>query len=168
MRAAAAGLDPAAETEVATSTATILRRGLLWLTILGTVGMALELALLRHWDNELESIPFAALGILAVAIVLVARRPNARSITAARALATAVLVTSANGVFIHVRANYEAAPLDFRYTDSWPTTPEAVRWLLAATDTVGPSPTLAPAAIAFMALALLLGTIRHPSSAPSA
>ena len=127
----------------------------------------MELALLRHWDNGLALIPFAALAVLTIAIILVARRPDARAITAARALATAVLVTSAIGVLIHIRANYEAAPLDFRYTDSWPTTSEPVRWLLAATDTVGPSPTLAPAAIAFMALALLLATIHHPSR-PSA
>lgn len=112
-------------------------------------------------------IPFATLGVLAVAIVLVARRPNPRSLMAARAMTTAALVTSAIGVFIHVRANHEAAPLDFRYTDSWPTTPEPIRWLLAATDTVGPSPTLAPAAIAFMALALLVATIRHPNSVTS-
>jgi hypothetical protein len=143
--------------------ADLLRRGLLWLAVLGTVSTAVELALLRHWDNPLELIPFGALGVLAVAIALVARRPTGRSIVLARALAASVLVVAAVGVLVHVRANYEAAPLDFRYTDSWPTTPEPIRWLLAASDTVGPSPTLAPAAIAFMALALLLATLRHPA-----
>jgi hypothetical protein len=168
MRTGARGDHPAADTRAATSTAAMLRRGLLWLSILGTIGTAVELALLRHWDNGLEVIPFAALGVLAVAIILVAWRPYGTFITAARALATAVMVTSAVGVVIHVRANYEAAPLDFRYTDSWPTTPELLRWLLAATDTVGPSPTLAPTAIAFMALALLVATIRLPDGVPSA
>jgi len=143
--------------------AALLRRGLLWLAVLGTGGAVVELALLRHWDNPLELIPFAALAVLAVAIVLVARRPTRRSIMVARGLATGVLVVAAIGVLVHVRANYEAAPLDFRYTDSWPTTAEPIRWLLAATDTVGPSPTLAPTAIAFMALALILASIRHPA-----
>jgi len=140
-----------------------LRRGLIWLAILGTASTAVELAMLRHWDNALELIPFAALGVLAVAIVLVARSPTGRSIALARALAGSVAFVSAVGVLVHVRANYEAAPLDFRYTDSWPTIPEPIRWFLAATDTVGPSPTLAPAAIAFMALALLIATLGHPA-----
>ena len=144
----------------------LLRRGLLWLAILGTIGTTLELVLRRHWDNLLQLIPFGALGALAVAIVLVVRRPSARSIRTARALAAAVLVTSVIGVLIHVRSNYESAPLDFRYTATWPTTAEPIRWLLAATDTVGPSPTLAPAAIAFMALALLIATVRHPAGRP--
>ena len=98
-----------------------------------------------------------------MAIVLVARRPTARSIRVARILAVSVLITAAIGVFAHVHANYESAPLDFRYTDSWPTTAEPIRWLLAFTDTVGPSPSLAPLAMAFVALALLLATIRHPA-----
>jgi hypothetical protein len=144
--------------------AAFLRRSLLWLAALGTLGTALELVLLRHWDNPLELIPFVALGVLGVAIVMMARRPEARSVAIARALALSVLIVSAVGVFVHIRSNYEAAPLDFRYTLSWPTTPEPIRWLLAATDTVGPSPTLAPAAIAFLALALLIVTLRHPSS----
>ena len=148
--------------------AAFLRRSLLGLAALGTLGTALELVLLRHWDNPLELIPFAALGALIVAIVVMARRPGARSIAIARALALTVLIVSAVGVFIHIRSNYEAAPLDFRYTASWPTTPEPIRWLLAATDTVGPSPTLAPAAIAFLALALLIVTLRHPASSGSA
>lgn len=152
-----------AERDRPTSSEDLLRRGLLWLAALGTAGTALELVLLRHWDNPLELIPFGALGVLAVAILLVVRRPSARSIGSARVLASAVLVTSVIGVLIHVRSNYESAPLDFRYTASWPTTPEPIRWLLAATDTVGPSPTLAPAAIAFMAFALLIATIRHPA-----
>ena len=155
---------PIARPDQSTSSADTLRRGLVWLAIVGTIGTTLELILIRHWDNALELIPFVALAVLAVAIVLVVRRPTARSIAVARGLAMAVLVTSAIGVAIHIRSNYEAAPLDFRYTASWPTTPEPIRWLLAATDTVGPSPTLAPAAIAFMALALLIATLRHPAT----
>lgn len=145
-------------------TADLLRRGLLWLAVLGTASTAAELTLQRHWDNELQLIPFAALGVLAVVIALVALRPSRRSIVLARGLAVAVLIVAVVGVLVHVRANYEAAPLDFRYTDSWPTTAEPIRWLLAATNTVGPSPTLAPLAIGFMAIALLIATVRHPAT----
>ncbi len=142
-----------------------VRRWLIVLAAIGTIGTTLELVLLRHWDDGLQVIPFVALGALGVAIVLVARRPTAWSIRVARILTGAVLVTAAIGVFVHIRANYETAPLDFRYTDSWPTTSEPVRWLLAATDTVGPSPSLAPLAMAFVALVLLLATIDHPALA---
>jgi hypothetical protein len=62
-----------------------------------------------------------------------------------------------------LRRPLRGGPLDFHYTASWPTTPEPIRWLLAATDTVGPSPTLAPMALAFIALALLFATLRHPA-----
>ncbi len=112
-------------------------------------------------------IPWAALAVLAIAVVLVIRRPNRRAILVARVLAVVVLVTSAFGVFIHIWANYETAPLDFRYTDTWPTTSEPVRWLLAATDTVGASPSLAPTAMAFVALVLLLATVGQPATGPA-
>jgi hypothetical protein len=158
-----AAIERTATQTVAEPTAALLRRGLVGLAAVGTVGTALELALLRHWNGGLQVIPFAALGVLGLAIGLVARRPSARSIRVARILAMVVLVTSVVGVFVHVQSNYEAAPLDFRYTDSWPTTSEPVRWLLALTDTVGPSPSLAPLAMAFVAVALLLAALRHPA-----
>lgn len=140
----------------------VMRRGLLALASAGTIGVALELLLLRHWTEARELIAWVAVAVLAVAVLLV-RRPTRRAIRVARGLAVAVLATSVVGVLVHVWANYEAAPLDARYTASWPTTPEPVRWLLAATDTVGPSPSLAPLALAFVALVLLLALIRHPA-----
>jgi len=144
---------------------TILRRSLIWLAALSAAGTGLELLLLRHWDNGLELIPFASIGVLAVAIAVLVARPGRRAVQATRAIAAVVAASGAIGVFIHIRSNYEAAPLDFRYTDSWATTAEPIRWLLAATDTVGPSPTLAPAALTFAALALLAATLRHPALA---
>jgi hypothetical protein len=156
-----AGTTPPAPASAGTATADLLRRSLLGLAAVGTVGTAFELALLRHWESGLELIPWIALGILGVAIWLLAIRPVRRRVLVARALSIAVAAIGAIGVLVHVRANYEAAPLDFRSTDSWPTTAEPIRWLLAATDTVGPSPTLAPTAITFIALVLLAATIRH-------
>lgn len=143
----------------------LLRRWLIAISALATVGTVLELLLLRHWDNGLEVIPFVSLAILGGAIAILASASSSRAVRVARLVASAVAASGAIGVFIHVRANYEAAPLDFRYTDSWPTTAEPIRWLLAATDTVGPSPTLAPAALTFAALALLAATLHHPALA---
>jgi hypothetical protein len=152
--------DPPAEGQ---STADVLRRSLIGLAAIAAAGTGLELVLLRHWDNGLEVIPFIALVVLGLAVGVLAARPGRRAVRIVRILAASVAIVGAVGVFIHIRSNYEAAPLDFRYTDSWPTTAEPIRWLLAATDTVGPSPTLAPAAIAFAAIVLLAATLRHPA-----
>jgi hypothetical protein len=145
------------------SNAELLRRSLIGLAALGGIGTALELGLLRHWNSLLEWIPWISLAILAAALALLVIRPRRRRVLLARGLAAVVAASGVIGVLVHVRENYEAAPLDFHYTASWPTTPEPIRWLLAATDTVGPSPTLAPMALAFIALALLFATLRHPA-----
>jgi hypothetical protein len=153
----------AAEPRDAPSSVVAIRRGLLALAAGGTIGVALELLLLRHWTEARELIAWVAVAVLGVAVSLAIRRPTRRTILVARGLGVVVLVTSAIGVFVHVWVNYEAAPLDARYTTSWPTTSEPVRWLLAATDTVGPSPSLAPLALAFVALVLLLALVQHPA-----
>jgi hypothetical protein len=142
-----------------------LRQGLIGLALLGTAGTALELLSLRHFNGVLQLIPWIALAVLGVAIALVARARTERSIRIGRVLAVIVLVSSVVGVVIHVNANFEAGPLDFRYTAAWPAMSDLQRWLLAATDSVGPSPTLAPMASAFMSLALLLATLGHPALA---
>jgi hypothetical protein len=140
----------------------LLRRCLIGLAALGGIGTALELGLLRHWNSLLEWIPWISLAILGLAVGLLVR-PGRRRVQLARGLALAVAASGLIGVLVHIRENYEAAPLDFQFTTSWPTTPEPIRWLLAATDTVGPSPTFAPAALAFVALALVFATLRHPA-----
>ena len=43
------------------------------------------------------------------------------------------------------------------------TTAEPIRWILAFTDTVGPAPSLAPTALAFVCTCLLLATLGHPA-----
>jgi len=51
----AAAADPDGVTGIDATTsiaAVVVRRGLLWLSILGAAGTALELALLRHPDNN--------------------------------------------------------------------------------------------------------------------
>jgi hypothetical protein len=158
-------VEPSAGDIVADSEGPLLRHWLIAISGLAAVGTALELLLLRHWDNGLEVIPFVSIAALGVAIAILASAHSPRAVHVARLVSSVVSASGAIGVFIHVRANYEAAPLDFRFTDSWPATAEPIRWLLAATDTVGPSPTLAPAALTFAALALLAATLRHPALA---
>ena len=79
----------------------------------------------------------------------------------AQELADAVGVDR-NTVLAAYRQLRDAGVLDFHYTATWPTMSEVERWWLAATGGVGPSPSLAPASLAFAALLLLLASIRLP------
>ena len=141
----------------------LLRRSLVLLAALGSVVTSLELALMRHWDGALQLVPWPAIAALAIGVLLVLGHPGRRRIQAARLIAVGVLVVAAVGVAIHVWANYDAGVLDARYTLTWAAKGELERWLLAATDAVGPTPVMAPAALGFMALALSFSTLRHPA-----
>jgi hypothetical protein len=73
------------------------------------------------------------------------------------------MLASLWGIFEHVEANYDAAPLDFNYANTWDTLPETTRWWLALSKSVGPSPPLAPGALAQAGLCVLLASLRHPA-----
>ena len=140
----------------------LLRRCFLALTVTGIVGTAVELALSRHWTSAIQLIPWYALGTLTLAVVLLVARPGPRVVRAVQVLAVAVVLTSCLGIFEHVLANYDAAPLDFRYSSKWATMSTTSRWWAAANESVGPSPTLAPGALAQAAVCLLFATLGHP------
>jgi hypothetical protein len=141
----------------------ILRRGLLWLGALTSAGLVVELAVERHWAQPIQFVAWGALGVVAVAIAVVAWRPSRRRLRLAQILAVAVILSAGWGIWEHVEANYEAGPLDFRYADTWDGVPEITRWWLAASKTVGPSPPLAPGALAQASVCVLLATLRHPA-----
>lgn len=146
--------------------ATTLRRGILALAALGVVGTSVELVFLRHWTEATQLIVWPAMLLLAVGVLIVARRPTPERIRWARRLAGVVLVIAILGVLIHVHANLEAAPLDGDYEATWSTLPTLQQWWLAITGGVGPAPTLAPGALAEIAFALLLATVAHPALRP--
>lgn len=146
----------------AASSAGILRRSLLLLAALGTAGTAVELALERHWDGVIQLIPWFAIALLVLAIVLLVRSPNRWRVVWARILGGFVVFIAFIGVAEHVISNHDSDPLDFRYATSWTSIGEVERWFLAVTDSVGPSPTLAPMALAFMSLAVVFATLGHP------
>jgi hypothetical protein len=144
----------------ALSTETILRNGLIGLACLSTAATLTELLLLRHFGSALALIPWAASVLLIIAIALVVAETS-RSIRAARGVGVIVLGIAAIGVGVHVWSNYKAGPLDAEYMYTWATLGFPVRLFLAATGTVGPSPALAPMALAFSSLCLMLSTVRH-------
>jgi hypothetical protein len=145
------------------SAAPALRRGLLWLGALTSTGIGVELAVERHWTQPIQLVAWVALGIVVVALAVVAWRPSRRGVRLAQILAALVIFGTLWGIWEHVAANYEAAPLDFNYATTWDSLPETTRWWLALSKTVGPSPPLAPGALAQVGLCVLLATLRHPS-----
>jgi hypothetical protein len=148
--------------QAARSTAALLRESLVALAALNTGGLALELASLRHWKSPVQLIPWAAVVVLAAAAVLLAVFPERRTVRAVRVLAGCVAVIAAVGVYEHVKANYQAGPLDFRYADRWATMPVWARLWAAVSGSVGPAPAFAPAVLAIAALCLWFATLRHP------
>jgi hypothetical protein len=143
----------------------VLRRGLLWLAALSCAGIGVELAADRHWTQPVQFVAWGALVAVGVALVMVAWRPTRASLRLARLLLIVVMLCAVLGIWEHVYANYDAGGLDFEYADTWDSLPETQRWWLAISKTVGPSPPLAPAALAQASLAVLLATLRHPALA---
>ena len=68
-------------------------------------------------------------------------------------------IASSFGVYEHIVANYHTGPLDFRYTDRWPTMSAWSRWWAVSTGTVGPSPPIAPAILALACACLVLAAM---------
>ncbi len=141
----------------------LLRRGLLALAALTTLGIAVELYTERHWTKPVQLIAWAALALTALAIALLLGHPSAGRVRAAQAVAAIVAISAAVGVWQHIQANYDAGPLDRRYAQTWEGMSALSRWWLATRKGVGPSPPLAPGALTQAALCVLLATVRHPA-----
>ncbi len=144
---------------------TVVRRALLALTMAGILATTFELASERHWNGVEQLIPWVALGVLAIALVLACLR-NGTAQLLARTLAVLVMCASLYGVFDHATANHHSGPLDQRYADTWDAIPATEQWWLAITKTVGPAPTLAPGILAQTALMLVLAGLLHGARRP--
>jgi hypothetical protein len=143
--------------------ASTFRRAALWLAALSVLALAVELAVERHWTRPSQLIAWGALALAAVSIGLVRWRPSPGSLRAARLLAAAVVLSALVGIWQHVESNYEAGPLDAEYGEGWDNLSETTRWWLAVSKTVGPSPLLAPGALAQAGVLVLLAA-QLPSS----
>jgi hypothetical protein len=154
----------------ASGTLLLLRRGLLGLALVTTLALGLELAAERHWTRPSQLVAWAALAALLAAVGLAAGKPDdgkpdasaatPARVQLARLLAVLVVVSAVWGIWEHVASNYEAGELDQEYMLRWEGLPEASRWWLALSKTVGPSPPLAPGALAQAGACVLLATIR--------
>jgi hypothetical protein len=144
--------------------ASILRTALIGLSAVGALGAAADLAIARHWQTPVQYIPWITLIVIGVGITFLAARPSPLTIKAVRVIALVVAAASAFGVYEHVDANYAAGPLDAVYGETWDSLSPLTQWWTAATQGVGPAPTLAPGVLAYAALSLFLATLRHPAN----
>jgi len=135
-----------------------LRHGLLILAAFGVVLTAIELAMLRHWGTFEEVIPWFILAITAGLIVAVATRPSPPVVRVVRWASLGLAAATTYGILEHVSRNHESGALDAVYGPKWDTMSSMSQWWAAATESVGPAPPLAPAALALGAVCLLLAT----------
>ena len=145
-----------------TDTATILRRSMLGLAAAGIIATALELATLRHWTTTTQLIPWFVLGICTVGVLIVGIGSSRQMIRIVRFTALVGAIGGLYGLFIHIKSNYDAAILDYHYTDRWPTMSLTSKLWAASTGQVGPSPVLAPAVLTQIGVCMALATLRHP------
>lgn len=143
--------------------ADLMRWGLILLATMSIGGTAVELAMLRHWGSKTQLVPWFCLGLLTLATVALVIRPTARVIQSLRVACAIVAAGAGVGVYMHIRENYRAGPLDAAYSDRWESMSTLSQLWAAFTKTVGPSPALAPMVLIMAALCLIIATLRHPA-----
>ena len=131
------------------------RRLLLFILLLGVVGIMAELLLLAHTEDATQWIPIALGGITIVLSAAVAARPSPGSIRLFRAVMVLMILSGAVGMYLHFRANTE-----FQLEMDASLTGFALfrKSIVAKTP-----PALAPGAMAQLGLIGLAYTFRHPA-----
>ena len=133
-----------------------LRQLLLALILIGTVGLQVELALLRHAESATQWIPHIALLIGLIATAAVYFRPAPATLRAFQVIMAGFLVVGALGIYFHLRGNVEFA------LERDPTlTGAGLIWKALR----GATPALAPGALAQLGLLGLLYSYKHPAFA---
>ncbi len=139
--------------------ADVLRVVLLVLVVLGVAGTAGELALERHWHDWIQLLPWVAVGGVCIGLAALLVRVSNITVWLARMLAVLAIAMAVVGIWQHLAANYDTAPLDGRYTDRWESMSLAERWWEVGRGEVGPAPMLAAGVLLQIGLALGGATI---------
>jgi hypothetical protein len=142
----------------------LLRRGVLIVACVTSLGLLVELGAERHWTQPVQLVAWAAVAATLAAAWLAWTARTPPPIPQARLLAVLVIASAAIGVGEHIVANHDAGELDAEYGERWSSLSEPQRWWLALSKSVGPSPPLAPGALAEAAGLVLVATVRHPAT----
>jgi hypothetical protein len=140
----------------------ILRVGILVLALFSVTGLTFELLFLRHW-GETRTIVWIGVAALWLALALLVLRPSRTRVRAAQALALTAGLVALVGLGFHTKENLDAGPLDRHYADRWDSMSTGDQLFAAFTGAVGPAPTLAPGALAQVAVLILLASLGQPS-----
>ena len=140
-------------------TAGSLRAGLLFLTALGVIGIAAELAYARHWEEWWQLSPWLALAAITTAITVLVARPSRPRVRFARIVAASTMLMAPIGVWRHFAENYQTAPLDGRYTYRWDSMSTFERMWEITNGSVGHVPVIIALSLVPVGLALGLATI---------
>lgn len=136
-----------------------LRRVLLWIVGLGSIGLIIELLLLGHFEEWRQWLPLVVLGLGLGGCALLALRPRIALVQAFRWLMVATVVTGVVGIWLHFAGN-RAFEIEMDAAQGG--------WLLAWHSLRGATPALAPGAMVQLGLTGLLYTWRHPALAQTA
>ena len=131
-----------------------LRRILLLIVALGTLGLAVELFLLEHFEEWTQWLPFVVLALCLAGCVLLLLAPRAALVRLFRWTMAATIVTGVVGIWLHYTGN-RGFELEMDATQRG--------WLLVWQSLRGATPALAPGAMVQLGLIGLLYTWRHPA-----
>jgi hypothetical protein len=140
-------------------TIAFLRRALLAVLLLGLVGTSTELVLLKHYEDQLQLIPLALMGLALLVVGWHIVRPGRASVRVFQGAMAAFAASGATGVFLHYRGNVEWE------LERSPGVAGLELFRLAIT---GATPTLAPGTMLQLGLIGLLYAYRHPALAVAA
>ena len=133
-----------------------MRQLILGLVFIGLVGLAVELALLRHAESLTQWIPHITLMVGLVSTIAVYVRPRPATLKAFQLVMLVFVVVGALGVYLHLQGNIEFALERDPSLGGTKLIWKALR---------GATPALAPGALAQLGLLGLLFTYRHPALA---
>ncbi len=144
---------------------TTFRRAFLGFAAVTVVGSSIELASYRHWKGD-QWLAWLFVVLLGVATTLTAIGPDRLRLMIARALAALTAVGGMWGAVGHVKSNYSSGPLNYRYTDRWPTMSFAAKLWAATSKSTGAAPSLVPFVLAQGAAFVVLASLHHPRLLP--
>lgn len=132
----------------------ILRRGILALLALGSVGVITELILLEHYEEPVQFVPLALLALTLATIVWHWIDGGRRSLRTFQVIMLLMVVAGTVGIVLHLRENV-ATELDIN-----PGSSGLAFWIEVVR---GDLPTLAPGTLIQFGLLGLLYAYRHPA-----
>jgi hypothetical protein len=94
-------------TRDATRTPVVVRRALLAVLLLGTLGMSADLLLLGHYESLDQRIPLALAALALVTLAWSTLAPSGPALLALRAVMAGFVLAGAVGVVLHFQANAE-------------------------------------------------------------